>query len=205
MKRGNREWWAAILEDLSDLLLASPSYAYLLEAGLVPQSKAGFKLVAAREDEIADLEVRIGRRLPWSYRELLSASNGFPWLTNTIGRLLRASEVDLYQQRDPEIVRTAMEDWDMSWVDLARHLEYDATTGRAPVMDYRGDHLSRVVEVTEEYDGLTILLDPLIQDPSGEWEAWYFGPGRIQGAFRYASLTDLVEDRFRRMRVEGAG
>jgi hypothetical protein len=165
-----------------------------------PTSWLGF--TPASEQELASLEGRIERKLPWSYRELLSATNGFIRLSSTIGALLRASKVDLYSRRDPDTVALLASNWHPSYLATNTYRLYDPSTRQAPTMDYHGDHLSEVVQITEEEDEIIVLLDPLIEDENGEWEAWYFGPGRIQGAFRYQTFPDLVEDRLRLMRQE---
>src|SRR5437763_1557012 len=106
MQRGSSDWWLEVLNKASQLTLVSPAYAYLRQG--IPEERIrngwlGFP--GASEREIRTIEERLGRELPWSYRQLLSASNGFIRLAPSIGRLLSTSEADLYARRQPELVR----------------------------------------------------------------------------------------------------
>src|SRR5258708_4307856 len=185
MKRGDRAWWIDIVNQSDTLLMTAATYSHLRQRGEVAEGDADSRSLTSppvSETELRALEVRIGRPLCWSYRELLAGVGHRARLTASIGRLLPLAEVDLYSQRDADLVRVLMASWEPSSLVVERYLHYDPQTGCAPVVDYHGDHLDRVIEIAEEEDEITVLLDPLVVSPTGEWEAWYFGPGRIQGA-----------------------
>jgi hypothetical protein len=191
---GGRQWWLKIIQESHLLLSTSPVYEHLRahESALESVTIGG-----ASDLAINALEQRIGRSLCWSYRELLLAADGPIRMAPSIGELLTASAVDLYCRRAPDLVSVLMDNWKRSYLDSDRYFDYDPQTGRAANMNYHGDHLDRVVEITSEEDEITILLDPLVVCSTGEWEAWFFGPGRLQGAFRYRSLPELAADRLR--------
>ena len=67
------------------------------------------------------------------------------------------------------------------------------------VTDAKGGHLRYALAISEIVDGYTTLLDPLVIDADGEWEAWDFGT-KLPGAQRYASFAALLVADTRRWR-----
>lgn len=103
---------------------------------------------AATEDQIADLEARLGQSLPPSYRAFLEVSNGFRQPGMRIERLLSADEVDWFRE------------------------------GHQGTIDILKDFidLSNAVKISiQDLDRLAIyLLNPNVVTGDGEWEALYF-------------------------------
>ena len=64
----------------------------------------------------------------------------------------------------------------------------------------KGGHLRYVLAITVNVDGYMTLLDPLVVDADGEWEAWDYGT-KLPGAVRHASFGALLEADTRRSRM----
>src|SRR4051812_12614025 len=60
----------------------------------------------AAEDEIAQLEARLGVSLPPSYRQFLQLANGFRQPGNLVPRLFRCEEVEWYRVRNQDTIDT---------------------------------------------------------------------------------------------------
>ncbi len=148
------------------------------------------------------LEGRIGRHLPPSYRSFLSLTDGFradgwgvagPFDSAGYTGLLPASRVQT-----------------MAWADPVTVLPYtipDTPFGRGPfephdVVAFLGlaedtpwelppvGHLVHAIAVSGRQQHGTIILDPLVVDAGGEWEAWRWD---ADGCTRFASFGSLVE------------
>jgi hypothetical protein len=102
----------------------------------------------ATDDQIANLEARLGQILPPSYRAFLEVSNGFRLLGMTIERLLSADEVDWFREGHQGTIDILKE-----FIDL-----------------------SNAVKISiQDIDRLVIyLLNPNVVTANGEWEALYF-------------------------------
>jgi hypothetical protein len=103
---------------------------------------------AATEDQIADLEARLGQSLPPSYRAFLEVSNGFRQPGMMIERLLSADEVDWFREGHQVTID-----------DLKDFID-----------------LSNAVKISiQDLDHQAIyLLNPNVVTGDGEWEAIYF-------------------------------
>ncbi|MFC3998135.1 SMI1/KNR4 family protein [Nocardiopsis sediminis] len=121
----------------------------------------------ATEERIADLEMRLGLRLPPSYRSFLAASDGWA----KIGPFM-------YELRSTATV---------GWLDDLRD---EAVYDEANMKD--DGLVGPLLLVSGEGDAQDWLLDAGDVSPDGEWAArvwatWFPGP-----AERYASFADLV-------------
>jgi len=102
----------------------------------------------ATDDQIADLEARLGQSLPPSYGAFLEVSNGFRQPGMRVERLLSADEVDWFREGHQGTIDILKE-----FVDL-----------------------SNAVKISiQDLDRLVIyLLNPNVVTANGEWEALYF-------------------------------
>jgi hypothetical protein len=102
----------------------------------------------ATDDQIANLEARLGQSLPPSYRAFLEVSNGFRLPGMRIERLLSADEVDWFREGHQGTIDTLKE-----FIDL-----------------------SNAVKISiQDIDRLVIyLLNPNVVAANGEWEALSF-------------------------------
>jgi hypothetical protein len=125
------------------------------------------------ETELAALETRLGVALPPSYRSFLAASNGFLFPGLIIPRLLTGGEVAWYRAVDPETVAI--------WGSTAEPGSPESQLGDCLAISER-----------ELIGTAILLLNPLVRDAGGEWEALYLAHW-IPGANRYRSFQELLE------------
>jgi HEAT repeat protein len=161
----------------------------------------GFK--PATEAQIAKLEVRIGYRLPPSYRAFLLTTNGWRTISRMIGGIRPAAKVEWLDVVDPQRldaydVRQTSEPYD--GVSREEYFSYD---GR-PTFDVA--HLKRSLKIADSGDGDTAiyLLNPLVVTEDGEWEAW-IDAHWIPGAERYPSFAHLMRAEYASFRIAELG
>ena len=170
----------------------------------------------ASEPELEALERRLGVSLPPSYRAFLAASNG-AWaqagwgirgldgppedLEHALG-FLDASRVGWFRDREPSYVDIwGYTDHGGLVEDTPPHYAFTCFVPEAEYLDHartqdpieaKAGHVRYALQISGDVDGYTILLNPLVVDPSGEWEAWDFG-SKLPGAMRYPSFAALIE------------
>ncbi|TWG00677.1 SMI1/KNR4 family protein SUKH-1 [Kitasatospora viridis] len=148
----------------------------------------------AGSDEIAELEERLGVRLPPSYRQFLRTSNGWLDTTGGIKRLLPTREVGWTGDIDPELVS--------SWVGSAGSFEvpdeeYFVYGDEQDPCLMRAEYLPDTLKISHTHDATDVyLLNPHVVTPDGEWEAWYLAHW-LPGATRYRSFWDLMNDEYK--------
>ena len=126
----------------------------------------------ASPEEIEVAERRLGTTLPPGYRSFLETTNGFGPIGHFVRRLRPAAEIRWLRDEDPELIQI--------WVEA---------TG--------DDALSKTLVVSDEEDGARVLLNPVVVDEEGEWEAWFFAHW-VPGAEPYRSFRALVEETYKR-------
>ena len=143
----------------------------------------------AAPGQLAGLEARLGRPLPASFRSFLGVSNGLaapPYGT----RLLGIDEIDWFRHRSS------------GWIDAWRRTHAEADTAPHDYFRYaaapeagapRSDDLAAALQIGTAVEGCVYLLNPQVQTPCGEWEAWEFGDA-IGGARRFRSFADLMDE-----------
>jgi HEAT repeat protein len=163
------------------------------------------------------LEARLGVELPPSYRAFLAHSDGahaFPgwgvvrWGGSTepsIG-LLPAASVGWLRDLDPGLANwlgdLAPDDGTDAWGhpnfdSRSPERDYLVADGTNDPVDAKGGQLAYALAVSVNVDGYTTLLDPMVVDADGEWEAWEFGT-KLPGAQRHSSFAALLEADVRR-------
>jgi hypothetical protein len=179
------EWWRTILDRFSALIL-QPSHVEEFRSRIPADLLERDTLLSdgAMMDDLAALEARLGRPVPASYRALLQASNGLAMFGPRLGRLLAAGEADWYPKRHPE---------------EARHIETllkQEGTNRRPFADPKWtiDIPLHALEISESFNGASLLLHPRRGRGGGEWDVWFSRPS---SATRYATLSDFVEQELR--------
>ncbi|MFI6788810.1 SMI1/KNR4 family protein [Nonomuraea sp. NPDC050383] len=144
----------------------------------------------ATEDEIRQLEERLGSGLPPSYRAFLHVANGWR------GGTLRATgEVGWVRDLDEYLAAMGSED-DEYAMTSASDEDYFVYGDDQDTVFYRPEYLPDMLLIGEFDDGV-YLLNPHITTQEGEWEAWYFAPW-LPGAQRFRSFWDLMNDVFER-------
>jgi hypothetical protein len=180
-----------------------------------PVTEAGSVLrKPASEEAIESLERRLGVTLPPSYRSFFLLADG-AWAQpgwglvglaggpddENVPGILDAARVGWFRDREPSYVDI----WGLYGLDsmgtpgngdpaFARHVpecEYlDHERQQDPVQAKPG-HVRHALQVSGDVDGYTVLLDPLVVDGEGEWEAWDMG-SKLPGAYRHRSFAGLL-------------
>jgi hypothetical protein len=161
---------------------------------------------------IADLEGRLGVSLPPSYRSFLGLSDG-AWAQPGWGLtghrrppheaaelralgLLNAAQVGWFRDREPAYVDI----WgsDFGEKDGPAHPGFAREVSETHYLDqqrsgeaHKFGQLLYTLQISVDIDGYTILLNPLVVDADGEWEAWDFGSKTVGGA-RHRSFGELL-------------
>ena len=133
---------------------------------------------SATEEQIATLEVRIGTRLPPSYRQFLAVSNGWRDSGAFIYKLWSTEDVDWFRVRNKE------------WIDISNS---SGTDERDP--EHESRDMKTALEISDIGDSAILLLNPQVISPEGEWEAWFFSSWSFP-ASRYPSFWELMHAQF---------
>lgn len=192
----SRNQWLYLLQQLDRLTHLDTAADTQLRRALPPEVLGGGWCGAngTTPAELRDLELRLETTLPPSYREFLSASNGWWGLNEFVWRLYPTDEVDWFRVRHQE--------WIDCYVDPSD--DEGGPSPEFPDAEYfvygehgfngvaRMEQLSACLQLSDVGDNAVILLNPLVVTEDGEWEAWYLAAWR-SGAWRYPSFLRLVE------------
>ncbi len=147
----------------------------------------------AIDDEIIGVESRLGRILPKSYADFLRITNGISNYDTIYGRLLGVKEIGLFK----ELSKATHDIWtrDVFTVSDEEYYIYDDTQD---TVKYRPEYLTQCIQISEEYDGAVILLNPMVMDQD-EMElivlaSWYPGAGRYR---KFLDFLAQVADQLR--------
>lgn len=144
----------------------------------------------ATDDDVSELERRLGLLLPPSYASFLRTSNGWRRTTFAIGRIRPSAEVNWF--------RIENEQWAGIYADSGSdapdedYYAYDQD-GSGPF--HRAAHMKHLIQISDVDDGV-LLLNPQAVTPDGEWEAWFFA-NWVPGAVRYPSFAHLMLQDYR--------
>jgi SMI1/KNR4 family protein SUKH-1/HEAT repeat protein len=184
---GDFRWrydWEPLLERWSHQWLRVREFAVELPDEVVAAGWLGYP--GATEEELYEVEHRLGRTLPPSYREFLRITNGWRRTSPFINHIWPVQEIDYFQARNQE------------WIDIWTHdaaeiseAEHRAYGGEQNSSNFRIQYLQSAVQISEVGDAAVYLLNPLVMTDDGEWEAWFFASW-APGAWRYRSFWDLM-------------
>jgi hypothetical protein len=156
----------------------------------VLESKCCLQIVAT-EEEISELEKRLGAKLPLSYRNFLVASNGFTILDEYC-ELYGTDQIKWFIEEN--------RDWAECWGDNGDDIEDEKYFQYGKHQDscwIRGRYMKTALQISSTEDGYVYLLNPEIIDSRNEWEAWDFG-NKNAGAYRYRSFWDMMQKVYKR-------
>jgi HEAT repeat protein len=153
--------------------------------------------------EVEALEARLGTRLPPSYRAFLLYSDGAAaqpgWgpVTSGLG-LLDCAQVGWFHDRERSYV-DIWSDLDLEVTPDGLHTGFHGFTEasyldherRPDSIEHKRGHVRYALQISSDFDGYTVLLNPLVVDQHGEWEAWDFG-SKLPGAARHRSFAALL-------------
>jgi hypothetical protein len=180
--------WSDLLRRWSVELCNDDSFALTQDDAVIESGWTGAE--PAAENELRDLERRIGQTLPPSYRSFLLTTNGYV-PGSSVSRIRPAREVKPFIDEESDWVDVWIET-DTAPMTVAEHV---ATRGQ-DVVNARWQLLSNAIQVSDVFDGAVYLLCPTVVDDEGEWEAWHFASW-LPGAARFASWWDLINAEYR--------
>lgn len=179
--------WRPFLEQYSRDLLADPPIRSNVSEVVAQSEWMGFE--PANSDAIHALETRLGVKLPESYRQFLSVSNGWRQSGGFI--------YDVYSCEKVEWFHVNNQQWIDDYVEPCRgepplsRAEHNVYGEAQRTEFFRVQDLQSTLLISGVGDSAVYLLNPEVQTPSGEWEAWFFANWN-PGARRYQSFWDLM-------------
>ena len=143
------------------------------------------------EQELISLEKRLGRVLPESYKRFLRTSNGFRVIALDAedGKLFSTAEIEWFRLKSPQSIRGWMSGRG-AFPRVPDNAYFVYGEEQDPI-NLRDEYLESALQISEEVDAAVLLLNPEVIEPSGEWEAWYFGY-ELPGANRYRTFQNLM-------------
>jgi hypothetical protein len=186
--------WQAFLQGWSAeaiaLLRASPPGR--LHGKMAEALKRGTLMAPpAPEPEIAALEVRVGRPLPPSYKAFLRASGGWLQLALDVddSHVWEPKRVAWFRDQEAEWLKAWTSGWGQTYE--ASDDKYFVYGAGQDTVQMRPSYLHHALAISEGVEAAVYLLNPLVRDDRGEWEAWFFGKA-LPGAQRYRSFQELM-------------
>ncbi|MFE0464630.1 SMI1/KNR4 family protein [Kitasatospora sp. NPDC058965] len=183
--------WRSLLEQASRLSLSPDTHEVERRFPADAHANQWLGSNGAGEAEIGDLEDRLGRRLPPSYRSFLAVSNGWLHLNDTEGPLLGTDGVGWLRDLDPAF--TELWSTTSHGVPDIPDEEYLVYGEEQDCVDVRREHFPHALQISDWGDSALLMLNPMIVNAEGEWEAWAFASW-YPGVYRYPSFWDLAVD-----------
>ncbi len=145
--------------------------------------------VGCAEEDVVELETKLGITLPISYRFFLRSVNGCTHLGVNRGGLLPVEKVNWF--------RTAYSAWIDAYTDNASQdiseQDHRVYGSHQDSTRFRQAYLPYLLQIGEVSAGTVYLLNPEVTDACGEWEAWDFC-NHYPGASREPSFPLLLRD-----------
>jgi hypothetical protein len=185
--------WLLLLSTWNQYELSVPRDAKL-EPAVLASGSLGFP--GASEAEIQAAEARLGITLPPSYRSFLLVSNGWRTTEALWSRLASVAEIDWFRRNHQTVIDAFLGPFRSGGLNVPDD-QYFVYGDRQDPAHLRPEYLSTALLVSADaVDSETILLNPRIVSPDGEWEAWFFAHW-LPGAVRYQSFWHLIEGQLR--------
>jgi hypothetical protein len=143
------------------------------------------------EAEVQSLEARLGKRLPPSYRSFLLSRNGWTRMDSWY-RISKVQDIDWFHTLNPEFVDCWCENYEDEEVSDREYFYY----GHLQAGVIRSHYVKTALQITDFEDGMAYLLNPMVVDAVGEWEAWNFD-AENGSAYRYRSFWDMMQKIYR--------
>lgn len=177
--------WRPLLERWSRQWLQVRDYAVELPDQVIETGWLGYP--GATAQQVRELEQRLGRTLPPSYRAFLQLTNGWRRTSSFIHQVWATAEVDYFRMRNQDWIDVLTDS--ASVVTPEQHARYGQDQDP---LAYRGEYLRDIIQISEVGDAAVYLLNPAVVSDDGEWEAWFLATWS-PGAHRYRSFRDLMQ------------
>jgi hypothetical protein len=183
--------WKDLLTEWNQQLLEDQDILKHLPAEVIASGWLGYP--GATEEQLTQLEQRLGAILPPSYREFLKFTNGWRDIGHFIPAIWSTKDVEWFAVRHQYVIDV----WtrgseDRPPIPDEKYLDYGEDG--ADEAAFRAEYLQAALEISDrERAGTAIyLLNPQIVTTEGEWEAWFFAHW-IPGAHRYRSFWEMMQ------------
>ena len=190
--------WTQFLDRLNREALADEGFCGYLPSAVLDSGWLGQP--PATEEELAQLEKRIGVQLPPSYRSFLATSNGWlhpgPFIYGNVYRLLPASRVGWFRDLHADWIEACNEgraDAVAQFGDVppAADEDYFVYGPKQNCHNFPEKDWTDSLAISDEEENAIYLLNPNVVTAEGEWEAWFFASW-MAGADRYRSFWELM-------------
>lgn len=191
------EEWRAFLQKWSDEWLEADA-SFPAEA----REKRWLGFEPATEQQVEDLETRLGYRLPPSYRAFLLTSNGWGRTSSFIERLRPTAEVEWLEVDDPQLLDAVSIGEEGEPFDGLTRKEYFSYRGP----NYDNRHFAKSLKIADPItgDSAIYVLNPQAVAEDAEWEAWRHAHW-IPGAERFPSFAHLMRAEYQTFRLTVLG
>ncbi len=179
----NKLDWKSFLKEFNQKVLHNVSHSFI-PPGQIESGWLGYP--PAIEKQILTTEKRLGVKLPLSYREFLKTTNGWNPFNDFIYRLFSVEEIGWFKTRNQDWINI----WNRSYDEIPDE-EYFVYGEKQLLEDIRPEYLKTALEISDLGNGAIILLNSVILNEKGEWEAWFLWD---TGAARYRSFWELMQD-----------
>ncbi len=156
-------------------------------------SRFGYGCPGATDAQINAAESRLAKKLPFSYREFLKATNGLlqpvARMSTTGGDFLSAEEIDWLPHLDKS--------WIDAWQDNGEVSDddYFVYGDKQESVNLRAEYLPSLLAISRDGDAGIYLLNPEVRGRDGEWEAWHL-TSWMPGAQRFQSFEEMMRDSY---------
>jgi hypothetical protein len=184
--------WRPFLERFSRELLTDEAIRSELPPEVLESGWLGFAPASA--EELVEVEERLGVRLPPSYREFLSTTNGWRETGYFIWEVWPTYKVDWF--------RVNNQDWIEAYIEPSRgepplpEAEHRVYGKAQDCCKFRVEYLQSALQISGRGDSAVYLLNPEVRTQSGEWEAWFFATWS-PGAHRHRSFWEMMQKEYR--------
>jgi hypothetical protein len=191
--------WERFLRQWSQELIASMGAELeTLPAEVIESGWLGYP--GATEEQIAQVETRLGTPLPPSYREFLKVTNGWRQTTPFIYRLWSTEAIEWFSVRHADWIDAFEVQCSDDYTDgmgtrviaSASDQDYFIYGDEQDCSKIRLDYLHTALEISERGESAIYLLNPHVVTEDGEWEAWFFCDW-LPGADRYRSFREMMQ------------
>src|SRR5215475_1698538 len=159
------DWGPWLAQWSKDLLsyLDPRRYYGPVDKGMIASGWLGYP--GATEDQLSNLETRLGKALPPSYRAFLKTSNGFQQPGMFVLRLQTVDEIEWFRVKS------------LDTIDMWKSHGLEDLTDALAISPFQED---------------VYLLNPRVVTADGEWEALDFNPGGAS-CNHYPSFWELMQ------------
>jgi len=181
--------WRPFLEEFSSELLADNLIRRELPTDVTESGWLGYD--PATQEQVEQLEQRLGVKLPDSYRQFLLTSNGWRFSGMFIYDVFSAEKVEWFRENNQDWIDAYVEPAQGEEpVSLEDHCDYSEAQDSCM---FRVEYLQNTLQISGVGDAAVYLLNPEIKTSDGEWEAWFFATW-APGASRYPSFWDMMQN-----------